>query len=160
MLVTIAFCPPTSSIALEITREQHYVNQFIAEHHDDLVTSLRRIFTERGVPQSRVHRAINDTIIWEAECSLLSVDALGAGYRGMLLNLVADGSSVRQARFQVQRVLQDDLAGTESGEAEIERRLIASHADFGRCLDARLTDNGLPAFNQDRYVEGKEGSWQ
>ena len=158
VFLTTVFCHSPESIALDITREQYFVNRLIDEHHDELVTSLKRVFAERGVAQSRMHRAINNTIIWEAECSLVSIEALGAGYRGMLLDLVANGATVRSARFQVQKALQNHFADTTAGEAEVERRLIESHAEFGRCLDARLLENGLPAFNQDRYAGGTDAN--
>lgn len=124
--------------------EAEFVNSFIIEHHDDLEPILRQHYIAHGVPRHKLREAIQDTVMWEAECSLDSINSYGDGYQRLVLERIDAGDTVTEARYAAQDALQLELADSEYGPDELENRLRGSHARFDRCMAERLTAQALP----------------
>ncbi len=124
--------------------ESIFITRFIEEHHDDLAPMLRAHYVAHGVPSHRLRETIQDTLMWEAECSLDSINSYGDGYQELLLARVQAGDSVTEARYAAQDALEREMANSAYGPNELENRLKGSHARFARCMNERLSARNLP----------------
>jgi hypothetical protein len=124
--------------------ETDFINRFIVEFHTDLEPILRKHFVSHGVAQHKLREAIQDTVMWEAECVLDSINSYGDGYQRLLLERIESGDDLTEARYAAQDALQVELEGSAYGPQELENRLAGSHARFQRCLRERLISNDLP----------------
>ena len=94
----------------ELSPETDYINRFIVEHHAALEPVLRAHYLSIGLPAYQLRDTIRDTVIWEAECSLDSIESYGDGYRRLLLERVIAGEGTTEARYALQDRLAIDLA--------------------------------------------------